>query len=98
MGTSRARAHGKDASFPKERLSEQEERLVATKTFYATLSPKQRKLFDQAFTFKPRDRLEPLPLDWRFIWSSKDTWRGGDEVALNRPKSATLLPLPEGDR
>ncbi len=40
-------------AFSKERLSKQEERLAATKAFYAKLSPEQRQIFDKEFTFKP---------------------------------------------
>jgi hypothetical protein len=41
-------------AFSKERLSKQEERLAATKSFYATLSAEQKQIFDKEFTFKPR--------------------------------------------
>jgi len=36
----------------KEHIARQEVRLAATKTFYATLSPEQRKIFDKGFNFK----------------------------------------------
>ena len=38
-------------AFSKEHLAKQEARLDATKTFYATLSPEQRQVFDKGFNF-----------------------------------------------
>jgi protein CpxP len=38
-------------AFSKEQIVKQESRLEATKTFYATLSPEQRLIFDKAFNF-----------------------------------------------
>jgi len=43
-------------AFAKERVSKLEERLAATKAFYATLSPEQRQIFDKEFTFGPHSR------------------------------------------
>jgi Ni/Co efflux regulator RcnB len=40
-------------AFAKERVGKLEERLAATKAFYATLSPEQRQVFDKEFTFGP---------------------------------------------
>jgi protein CpxP len=39
-------------TFSKEHIAKQETRLAATKTFYATLSPEQRKIFDKGFNFE----------------------------------------------
>ena len=39
-------------AFSKEHIVIQEERLAATKTFYATLSPEQRTTFDKEFNFE----------------------------------------------
>ncbi len=39
-------------AFSKEHIARQEELLAATKTFYATLSPEQRKTFDKEFDFE----------------------------------------------
>lgn len=44
-------------AFSKEHIARQEERLAATKTFYAVLSPEQRKTFDKEFTFEHHERL-----------------------------------------
>lgn len=44
-------------AFSKEHIAKQEERLDATKTFYATLSPEQRKTFDKEFNFEHRNRI-----------------------------------------
>ena len=43
-------------AFSKEHISRQEVRLAATKTFYATLSPEQRQVFDKEFKFEAHDR------------------------------------------
>jgi len=43
-------------AFSKEHIARQEERLAATKTFYATLSPEQRQIFDKDFKFEHHDR------------------------------------------
>jgi len=39
-------------AFSKEHIARQEARLAATKIFYATLSPEQRKTFDKGFHFE----------------------------------------------
>jgi periplasmic protein CpxP/Spy len=39
-------------TFSKEHIAKQESRLAATKTFYATLSPEQRQIFDKNFRFE----------------------------------------------
>lgn len=44
----------KKLEFGKERLAKLETRLAATKTFYATLSEEQRKVFDKEFIFHGR--------------------------------------------
>ncbi len=44
----------KRLAFAKEHIAKQEERLAATKTFYATLSPEQRQTFDKGFSFGHR--------------------------------------------
>ena len=41
-------------AFSKEHVAKQEARLAATKSFYATLSPEQQKIFDKGFTFGHR--------------------------------------------
>ena len=43
-------------AFSKEHIARQEVRLTATKTFYATLSPEQRQVFDKEFKFEDHDR------------------------------------------
>jgi len=43
-------------TFSKEHIARQEVRLTATKTFYATLSPEQRQIFDKEFKFEDHDR------------------------------------------
>ena len=43
-------------TFSKEHIARQEVRLAATKTFYATLSPEQRQVFDKEFKFEDHDR------------------------------------------
>ena len=43
-------------AFSKEHIARQEVRLAATKTFYATLSPEQRQVFDKEFKFEDHDR------------------------------------------
>lgn len=43
-------------AFSKERVAKQEARLAATKTFYATLTPEQRQIFDKDFKFQHRGR------------------------------------------
>ena len=43
-------------TFSKEHIAGQEVRLTATKTFYATLSPEQRQVFDKDFKFEDHDR------------------------------------------
>ena len=43
-------------AFSKEHIARQEARLTATKTFYATLSPEQRQVFDKEFKFEDHDR------------------------------------------
>ena len=43
-------------AFSKEHIARQEVRLAATKTFYATLSPEQRLVFDKEFKFEDHDR------------------------------------------
>jgi len=43
-------------AFSKEHIARQEVRLAATKTFYATLSPEQRQVFDKEFKFEAHDR------------------------------------------
>ena len=43
-------------AFSKEHIARQEVRLAATKTFYATLSPEQRQVFDKEFKFEGHDR------------------------------------------
>ena len=43
-------------TFSKEHIARQEARLTATKTFYATLSPEQRQVFDKEFKFEDHDR------------------------------------------
>jgi periplasmic protein CpxP/Spy len=43
-------------TFSKEHIARQEERLAATKTFYATLSPEQRQTFDKDFKFEHHGR------------------------------------------
>ena len=42
----------KRLAFSKEHIAKQEARLAATKTFYATLSPEQRLIFDKGFNFE----------------------------------------------
>ena len=44
-------------AFSKEHIARQETRLAATKTFYATLSPEQRKTFDKDFSFEHHNRI-----------------------------------------
>jgi periplasmic protein CpxP/Spy len=44
----------KKIAFSKEHIAKQEERLAATKTFYATLTPEQRQIFDKGFMFEHR--------------------------------------------
>ncbi|MEI7995834.1 MAG: Spy/CpxP family protein refolding chaperone [Methylococcaceae bacterium] len=39
-------------AFPQEHIARQELRLAATKTFYSTLTPEQRKIFDKDFNFE----------------------------------------------
>lgn len=39
-------------AFSKEHIARQEARLAATKTFYATLTPEQRLIFDKGFNFE----------------------------------------------
>ena len=39
-----------------EKITKQEERLAATKTFYATLSPEQKLTFDKGFNFEHHGR------------------------------------------
>ncbi len=41
-------------AFSKEHVAKQEAVLAATKTFYATLSPEQRQVFDKGFSFGHR--------------------------------------------
>ena len=43
-------------AFSKEHIARQEARLAATKTFYATLSPEQRQIFDKGFNFEHHGR------------------------------------------
>ena len=43
-------------AFSKEHIAQQEAHLAATKTFYATLSPEQRQIFDKEFKFEHHDR------------------------------------------
>lgn len=43
-------------AFSKEHIARQEAHLAATKTFYAMLSPEQRKTFDKGFNFEHHDR------------------------------------------
>ena len=43
-------------AFSKEHIAKQEARLAATKTFYATLSPEQRQIFDKGFNFEHHGR------------------------------------------
>ena len=43
-------------AFSKEHIAKQEMHLAATKTFYATLSPEQRKTFDKDFNFEHHGR------------------------------------------
>ncbi|MCK9394531.1 MAG: Spy/CpxP family protein refolding chaperone [Methylobacter sp.] len=43
-------------TFSKEHIARQEARLAATKTFYATLSPEQRQIFDKGFNFEHHGR------------------------------------------
>lgn len=43
-------------AFSKEHIARQEVRLAATKAFYATLSPEQRKTFDKDFNFEHHGR------------------------------------------
>ena len=43
-------------AFSKEHITKQEERLAATKTFYATLSPEQKLTFDKGFNFEHHGR------------------------------------------
>ena len=43
-------------TFSKEHIAMQEARLAATKTFYAILSPEQRKIFDKGFNFEHHGR------------------------------------------
>ena len=45
-------------AFSKEHIAKQEVRLAATKTFYATLSPEQKLIFDKGFNFEHRGRLD----------------------------------------
>jgi hypothetical protein len=42
-------------AFSKGHVAKQEAVLAATKTFYATLSPEQRQIFDKGFSFGHRD-------------------------------------------
>ena len=39
-------------AFSKEHIARQEVRLAATKTFYSTFTPEQRKVFDKGFNFE----------------------------------------------
>ena len=43
-------------AFSKEHIAKQEERLAATKAFYAALSPEQRLIFDKGFQFEHHGR------------------------------------------
>jgi hypothetical protein len=43
-------------AFSKEHIAKQEERLAATKVFYATLSPEQRLILDKGFQFEHHGR------------------------------------------
>lgn len=44
-------------AFSKDHIARQEERLAATKIFYAKLSLDQRKIFDKEFNFEHHDRM-----------------------------------------
>ncbi len=46
----------KALDFAKQRVARLEERLAATKSFYAILSPEQRQIFDKEFGFGPHGR------------------------------------------
>lgn len=43
----------KHLAFARQRLSREEEKLAATKTFYAVLSPDQKQIFDKEFKLWP---------------------------------------------
>ena len=43
-------------AFSKEHIAQQEAHLAATKTFYATLSPEQRQIFDKGFNMEQYHR------------------------------------------